>query len=202
MVYTELHGYEFNCFTKSLIRPFSSSEKYPCKVLFGYQWNHGGGVFVDIIFRRIYGMEFDYIIDDNLVSYFGCVYKRNLFDYLDVNTTVVLNASDEDVSFLHELGYVDNKNLFDIFRLNGKRNLGYFEFLEQKFKLDVMNRSTSISVTSINPDGICYGPSRSVDFGFLLEHLVTNYPQRRVLDLGCGVGGAMIAFKDFGYITV
>lgn len=37
---------------------------YKNRVLYGYQWNHGGGTYLEWILNNIYEVQSNYIIDD------------------------------------------------------------------------------------------------------------------------------------------
>lgn len=174
--------------------------KYNTKVLYGYQWNHGAGTYLHWIFEKIFDVKIDYVIDDNALG--GVIYRKNLLDYLDCDNTVIISACDGDKSFIGEYGYIKDKNFFDFLELTTLDNIGYFEYLEKKFGIDIIKRSIAADIKTFGEDYSAYAVSRGMGIPITLDYLSTNYPKMSVLDIGCGKGGALIAFNDFGYEDV
>lgn len=85
----------FNQFVDEFKEIADVTEKYKTRVLYGYKWNHGGGTYVEYLLNKYYGIDFTYIVDDEELSYGRRIYRRNLFDYLDPDTSIIVNVDDK-----------------------------------------------------------------------------------------------------------
>lgn len=192
------NGKVFNEFIAKLAPRIIDIESFPVKVLYGFQWNHGAGTYVRWLFRDVFGIEFDYIVDDQEISYGEKIYRRNLFDYLNSDTTIVISSTDADISFLNEIGYRKNKNWFDMRELYGLENIGYFEYMTAEYHVDIIGRETKQNVNAMCQDAQVYSVSRGMSIPIVCGYLKERYPNKSALDIGCGKGGVMLALYDFG----
>ncbi len=178
-------------------------QQYENRVLYGFSFNRGGGTYVEWMFRKIYGIAFDYIVDDEENSYMGDIYRENLFDYLNSKDTIVIAADcNRKSDVIHKSGYVEGENFIDLLQIYGLDRFGYFEYLQKTYGLDICGRSLKTDVVARSKDANRYAVSREMGIPDVCQYLVENYPQSRILDIGCGKGGAMIALRDFGFETV
>lgn len=198
----EFKGTVFNEFVGRMSPLIPKISQFRIKVLCGFKYDHGAGTYVEWVLRTVYGLKFDYIIDDDVISYQGEIYRRNLLDYLDSSETVIVSATDSDLGSLEKRGYQKGRNWFDMREWFELDNIGYFEFMESKYGADIIGRETAADVNAVCKDAMKYGVSRGMSMPSVCQYFAENYPDRKILDIGCGKGGVLMAFQDFGYQTV
>ena len=176
------------------------AKKFKNIILYGWNWENGGGTYLEWIMKHYYNLFFDYIIDDVETSYGKKIYRYNLLEYVDCENTLILAT--KDVSVLEKHGYVLNVNLFDLRGDLAINNIGYYEWIEKNNEVDVIERFTKINIEDVCVDGKTYAASRGIGIAIVCEYLSQKYPTGKVLDIGCGKGAAMIMFNSFGYNAV
>lgn len=202
MKISTFRGELFKEFVDKLYKVIPQIRQYKIKILYGFKYNHGAGTYLRWILKAIYNIDIDYLVDDEVFSYNESIYRINLLDYLESNSTVIISATDKDLSKLNDYGYEKDVNWFDAREILGLDDIGYFEYIEKKYGVDIIGRETEKDVNSICGDARIYAVSRGMSLPIVCEYLIQRFPDKKVLDIGCGKGGALITFWDFGYRKV
>lgn len=177
-------------------------DKYKNHVLYGYHWENGGGTYFKHILNRCYNREIDYIVDDEVISYMGKIYRKNLFEYLNPEETVVYITTDNDTSFLESIGYSVNKNLLYVNKDLNLKRVGFYEYLESIYDLNIINRDEGDDINDICADALVYSASRGMSIPYVCKYMIDHFAGEAVLDVGCGKAGAMVALRDAGFERV
>ncbi len=126
------------------------------------------------------------------------VFRKNLLEYLNAEETIIISATDGDIDFLiNNFLFKEGTNLFDVYKMLDKTDVGYFTYIEKKYGLDIIGRESMIDVNSLSVDARKYAVSRSMSIPELAQYIHDKYKGFKILDIGCGKAGAMIAMNDF-----
>lgn len=192
----------YDQFIKSFERYSSEWDKYKNHILYGYHWENGGGTYFYQILNCYYHRKFDYIVDDEIISYIGKIYRKNLFDYLNPEETIVYITTNNDTSFLESIGYSTNKNLRYINKDLNLKRVGFYEYLEDMYNLDIINRDEGADITDICSDALVYSASRGMSIPDVCKYMQSHFDTEAILDVGCGKAGAIVVFRDAGFERV
>lgn len=189
-------------------------------ILYGY---NESGKFLNYILEYHLKEKVAYIVDkyrytrdevvENIIP-LKKVHNLNLFDNINNENYYILST----ITNFQELkdvttnyGYVENINLFDIrkiyFKLVDneyefkKRPISYLNFLEYKYKLDLVKMVTTQESGYTNQDFNYTSASYDITLDFLLRKL--NIDQNdSILDLGSGKGAAIIIMSEHKFKNI
>lgn len=183
-------------------------------VLYGYGYS---GKFVGWYAEYYHSIKPDYIITQDMTSnipYEFELYRESLFEfgYKDVRDAVVwicVPETEEIRERLETHGYVKNRTYFDfceaVYEGTGIRgndvNVQFLRWLEEKYGCDLV-RVISADEFSQEMEGThgFVGTTQKEVFP-LLDKCHISYDDA-IFDFGCGKGGAMLSFLDYGFQKV
>ena len=158
------------------------------------------------------------------------IFRTSLFDfhYKDVENAVIWLAEpvEQQISaFLSERGYIKNQTYFDfyeaiygadinwdpvnqyndIFRRQktGKRDIQFLEWIEWKYQCNFITAIDRKDLDVAREHGASYRVTTQKEIFPILDrcHCVPAQ-QDAIFDYGCGKGGAMVSFLDYGFRRV
>lgn len=101
--------------------------------------------------------------------------------------------------------YGEEQNNVDVFhkRKEGKRDIQFLEWLEWKYKCNFVTRISREFMEVVDCHGAAYGCSTQKEIFPILDHCHC-IPQEEdsIFDFGCGKGGALVSFLDYGFKRV
>ena len=198
-------------------------------VLWGYGYT---GRFLEWYAEYYHGLKVDFIITEDWatgVPYNFPLFKDSLFDfdYMDVKNSFVwlaIPTTEEVKKKLLKAGYIKNQTYFDflenvfgkeyisedshvdnIFQRikTGVRDIQFLEWLEYKYECNFVTAINSSEFVSGIKGASSYRVSTQKEIFPILDkcHCI---PQKNdaIFDFGCGKGGAMISFLDYGFHRV
>lgn len=150
------------------------------------------------------------------------------FDYKDVNNAIVwLVVPDHEkaVAFLETQGYVKNESYFDICEIvygenifvqeegesvftnkkTGYRDIQFMEWLEYKYNCNFVTSIDQKYFTGEKTGHAPYMMSADKIIFPIMDKCHINFSgeeQNAVFDFGCGKGGALVTFLDYGFTKV
>ena len=183
-------------------------------VLYGYGYS---GKFVGWYAQYYHGIKPDYIITQDWtasIPYEFELFRDTLFDfeYKDVKNAMIWLCVPEDErirSLLESRGYVKNESYFDFCEIVYKDtncegdavNVQFFRWLEEIYGCDFVGTiSTDQFSQSMEGTHGFVGTTPKELFPLLDKCHIRS--EDAVFDFGCGKGGAMISFLDYGLSKV
>lgn len=196
-------------------------------VLYGYGRS---GQFIRWYAEYYHNLKIDYIITEDwspVIPYEFPIFRNTLldFDYKDVKDSIVWLAVPnykEAVMFLEKKGYEEGKTYFnlcetiygqDIFvqaddnadvfakKKTGYRDIQFLEWLEYKYDCNFV---TQISAEHFAGDKnnypYCTGSQK--EMFPLLDRCHMDIKNSGIFDVGCGKGGSLVTFLDYGFDKV
>lgn len=197
-IWTELDEFVLNMFR------FTNGKRV---MLWGYD---GSGFFIHHLFQRV-NRKIEYIVDDRS----GINPKIKIMRSVELEsdeqfspyTTVVIITEDDDKNkeiFLEKRGFVRNVNYVYAYKLlysnlkNIKwRKLSYYDYLENKYNVDILDKKLISEIERSGQDSLSYSPG----LGYTLVDVLDNFvftSNDAVFDFGCGKGGALLLFLKNG----
>jgi hypothetical protein len=197
-------------------------------VLYGYGYT---GRFLKWYAKYYHSIDVDYIITLDISfsrPYDQELFQTSLFNfnYKDVSNAVVWLAepyNDEIGEILKENGYVKNITYFDFYeavygkdinwgdkiedpfirRKSGKRDIQFLEWLEWKYGCNFVEIIDKRNFEVVDEHGAGYKTSSPKELFPILDkcHCIPN-ANDAIFDYGCGKGGAMVSFMDYGFCHV
>lgn len=194
-------------------------------VLYGYGY---AGRFLKWYAQYYHSIAVDYIITlDTSFSrpYDQELFQATLFNfnYKDVENAVVWLAeplNDELDRLLKEKGYIKDKTYFDFYeavygndfdwgakiedpfkrRKSGKRDIQFLEWLEWKYGCNFVEAIGRENFEVVDEHGAGYKTSSPKELFPVLDrcHCIPGESDA-IFDYGCGKGGAMVSFLDYGF---
>lgn len=194
-------------------------------VLYGYGYT---GRFLKWYAEYYHSIVVDYIISMDMrgsQAYDREIFRYTLFDfdYKDVKDAVVWLAEpyDEDVMrIMEQNGYQKNKTFFDFYELiygkdiycesdikdafflikTGKRDIQFFEWLEWKYQCNFVTAIENTEFEVAKEEASSYRISTQKEIFPILDkcHCIPTAGDA-IFDYGCGKGGALISFLDYGF---
>jgi len=195
-------------------------------VLYGYGYT---GQFLEWYADYYHSLKIDFIIDDNSdfkIPYKFPVFRESLldFDYMDVKDAVIWVAVPMErklaerleqkgyfkdktyfsfVNIIYGDNYINNDNVCaDVFlrKKTGNRDVQFMEYLEYVYGCNFV---TAISRENF-ADDINYAHSYRITtqkeiFPILDKCHCIPQDKDAIFDFGCGKGGALISFLDYGF---
>ncbi len=197
-------------------------------VLYGYGYT---GRFLKWYAEYYHSIKIDYIVSMDMrfgQAYDSEIFRKSLFDfhYKDVEDAVVWLAEpmdDETASFLKERGYIKDKTFFDFYeaiygndvnweaentdvfnkRKSGKRDIQFLEWLEWKYQCNFVTAIDRENLPVAGEHGAAYRVTTQKEIFPILDrcHCIPT-AEDAIFDYGCGKGGAMISFLDYGFMRI
>lgn len=197
-------------------------------VLYGYGYT---GRFLKWYAKYYHSIEVDYIITTDTSfgrAYDMELFQSSLleFDYKDVRDAVIWLAEPKDEKIeqlLEQTGYVQNETYFDFYdvvygkdvswgeadgdvferRKSGKRDIQFLEWLEWKYECNFLQVITkeNFEVAGEHGAGFCTATQKEL-FPILDRCHIIPGEEDAIFDYGCGKGGAMVSFLDYGFKRV
>lgn len=197
-------------------------------VLYGYGYT---GRFLRWYARYYHSIEVDYVItlDGSFGRpYDQELFQWQLFnfDYKDVSEAVVWIAEPVDetlCALLKEKGYIKNKTYFDFYeaiygedvnwgsessdvfkrRKSGKKDIQFLEWLEWKYSCNFLQVIESKNFEVAGEHGASFRTATQKELFPILDrcHCIPTADDA-IFDYGCGKGGAMVSFFDYGFSRV
>lgn len=198
-------------------------------ILYGYS---RGGQFLEWYGEYYHSITPDYIITEDWASgsmlYKFPIFRESLFDfdYKDVKDAVVwLTADDtegEKAKLLESHGYVKNESYFDFNALiygedlikhdagkgvfaakTGKRNVQFMEYAEYVYGCDFVEAVYRQEFLNSLNGAHSYCITTQKEIFPILDKLHCHPGEGDgIFDFGCGKGGAMLTFLDYGFKKV
>lgn len=173
-------------------------------VLWGYE---SSGLFIEHLFLRS-NRNIEYIVDDNSMNPKIPIMRSCEINDITPDTCAVILSGEYDSGkeeFLTERGFKENlhyiyarKYLFEnINNQNMWKNLSYYDYLENKFNVDIVERKLADKMENAKADATNYSPGMGYPLMDVLDHFVF-LKEDAVFDFGCGKGGALLLFQKSG----
>ncbi len=198
-------------------------------VLYGYGYT---GKFLKWYADYYHSIKVDYIVSLDMrfgQNYELEIFRKSLFDfdYKDVKNAIVWVAEpmDEGIeAFLEEKGYQRDISYFDFYKLTygedviekegggvdvfnkrktGQRDIQFLEWLEWKYQCNFVTAIKRKDLEIAGEHGASYRVTTQKEIFPILDkcHCVPT-ANDAIFDYGCGKGGAMISFLDYGFQRV
>ncbi len=198
-------------------------------VLWGYGYT---GQFLEWYADYYHSIKMDFIITEEwspIIPYCFPLFRRSLFefDYMDVKDAIVWLAIPEDKDVLNQiekLGFEKDRSYFNFLeiiygkdyinkdknpksvfavRKTGLRDVQFMEWLEYMYGCNLVTAIDSSNFVSLSGESHSYRITTQKEIFPILDkcHCV---PQENdaIFDFGCGKGGALLAFLDYGFRKV
>lgn len=173
-------------------------------VLWGYELS---GFVIQHLFARK-NRKIECIVDDMSMSPKVPIVRSCEIENISPETCAVILSGERDKTkenFLKERGFQENKHyIYARKRLYGRfdckniwKNISYYEYLENKFDVDIVERKSVDSMENPKSDALNYSPG----LGYPLADVLDNFvfcKNDAVFDFGCGKGGALLLFQRYG----
>lgn len=197
-------------------------------VLYGYGYT---GRFLRWYAEYYHSIKVDYIVSLDMQlsqAYDQEIFRKSLFDfqYKDVENAVIWLAEpmDEEIFvFLCEKGYKKNQTYFDFYeaiygedinwenvnenifrrRKSGKRDIQFLEWIEWKYQCNFVTAIDRKDLNVAKEHGASYRVTTQKEIFPILDkcHCIPT-EHDAIFDYGCGKGGAMVSFLDYGFLHV
>lgn len=175
-------------------------------VLYGYGYS---GIYLEYILEEFFNLKVDYIVDKNITIYGKPINRPNLFEYLSDSEIVVLLTMSKAETIEKELSqignYKKNVNIFNmkeiIYGADKNVCINFFFFLEYRFRLDLLKEEDTSELDYDNADAFRCSPSRQMSMSKIFNNLLIE-PKDKIIDIGCGKGGAILLIKNCGFNKV
>lgn len=177
-------------------------------VLYGYGYS---GRFLRWYANYYHGIEVDYIVSEDMTT--GLPYDLEIFrptlfkfNYKDVNNAIVWLSeplTEERKKLLAENGYVLDETVLPfydmIYKMEGY-SIQFLSFLEYSTGSDFVSAMSRINFQVAGQHGHDYSVTTQKElFPVLQKCLCMPGDQDAIFDFGCGKGGAIISFLDYGF---
>lgn len=179
-----------------------------CIVLWGYGLS---GLFIQHLFSRV-NRKIEYIVDDSSMNPKISVMRSCEIEDIIPETYAVIISEERDEkkeAFLEMRGFKEGihyiyarKYLYS--SINSEdlwKNISYYEFLENKYGADIVERKSVDKMENPKKDALNYSPGMGYPLMDVLDNFVFG-PDDAVFDFGCGKGGALLLFKRSGILKI
>lgn len=197
-------------------------------VLYGYGYT---GRFLKWYAEYYHSIEVDYIVSLDMRRgqvYDQEIFRSSLFDfnYKDVRNSVIWLAEpiDQEIKeFLNKNGYIKNATYFDFYEaIYGKniceqlknndiygeqkpegKDIQFLEWLEWKYQCDFVSAIERKDFEVAGEHGNAYRVTTQKEIFPILDkcHYIPK-KEDAIFDYGCGKGGAIVSFLDYGFERV
>ena len=199
-------------------------------LLYGYESYTGR--FIKWYAEYYHNIKIDYLVSTNMDrgrAYDQEIFRPSIIDfsYRDVGNALVWLVepmTTEIRDFLEQRGYVKDKTYFDFYekiygldinweefegvdifhkRKTGRRDIQFLEWLEWKFGCNFVTRIKHEFLEVAGEHGEGYGCTTQKEIFPILDrcHCVPQEDDA-IFDYGCGKGGALVSFLDYGFRRV
>lgn len=191
---------DFDEFVKSMFY-FTNGKRI---VLWGYD---ASGFFIQHLFLRV-NRKIEYIVDDSSINPKVFVNRSCEMEDITPEIYAVILSGERDLKkeeFLEKRGFQENIhyiyarkflyasiNLEDIWK-----GLSYYDYLENKFHVDIIERKFTDKMENPKKDALNYSPGMGYPLIDVLDNFVFK-DEDAVFDFGCGKGGALLLFQRKG----
>lgn len=161
------------------------------------------GAYCNWLLKRITGAPAEVIIDDSLCAYGVKVYRELALQLLDPTECICIVASEKkynDMFARHGFDYIMLEEIF------GCEKFGFYEWLETEYGVDLVK---TIAKETFDYDfrfATNSGASRQMGLVDVIchieERLFIDIRDKKILDIGCGKGGAMELFLQSEFAKV
>lgn len=171
-------------------------------------WGYGlSGFFIYHVFSRV-NRKIEYIVDDSSLSPKIPIMRTcEIIDIIPDTCAVILSDGydKEKEKFLEERGFKENihfiyarKYLYEsINSQNIWKNLSYYDYLENRFNVDIVEHKFVEMMENPKKDALNYSPGMGYPLMDVLDNFIFQ-PEDAVFDFGCGKGGALLLFQKSG----
>lgn len=196
-----------------------------------YGYDSYTGRFLKWYAAYYHGIEVDYLISEDMSTGRGYdreIFRPSVFDfgYKDIKDSVIWLAQPLTkvlADNLRKWGYIRNKTYYDFFGAvynqdgfgennekddfyetrSKKGGIQFFAWLEWKYNCDFLTPIAKEDFEVIDAHGHRYSCSTQKEIFPMLDCChVHPSPRDAIFDFGCGKGGAMVSFLDYGFIRV
>lgn len=171
-------------------------------------WGYGlSGLFIHHLFYRV-NRKIEYIVDDCSMNPKVPIMRSCEIEDIVPETCSVILSGERDIEaekFLAERGFEENihyiyarKYLY--LNINIRKiwkNISYYEYLENKYGVDIVERKYVEKMENPKKDALNYSPGMGYPLMDVLDNFIFQ-PEDAVFDFGCGKGGALLLFKKKG----
>ena len=199
-------------------------------LLYGYESYTGR--FIKWYAEYYHSIKVDYLVSTDMSrgrAYEQEIFRPSIldFNYKDVSQAIIWVTepmTDELERDLQKKGYVKEKTYFDfyeaiygidvyakaegdvnIFRKKkaGRRDIQFLEWLEWKYDCNFVTRIKHEFLEVAKEHGEGYGCTTQKEIFPILDHChCIPQPDDAIFDYGCGKGGALVSFLDYGFSQV
>lgn len=171
-------------------------------------WGYGlSGLFIQHLFTRA-NRKIEYIVDDSSMNPKIPILRSCEIEDIIPEICVVIVSGERDEKkdvFLEERGFKEGihyiyarKYLYCSLNSGDLwKNISYYEFLENKFGVDIVERKFVDKMENPKKDALNYSPGMGYPLIDVLDNFVFQ-PDDAVFDFGCGKGGALLLFQRSG----
>lgn len=199
-------------------------------LLYGYESYTGR--FIKWYAEYYHNIKIDYLVSTDMSrgrAYDSEIFRPSVidFDFRDVRCAIVWVTepiTKELCQFLENRGYVKNETYFDFFetmygedifgtneegvdvfrrRKEGRRDIQFLEWLEWKYGCNFVTRVHRDFLEVAGTHGEGYGCTTQKEIFPILDrcHCIPQ-AEDAIFDYGCGKGGALVSFLDYGFLQV
>lgn len=196
-------------------------------LLYGYESYTGR--FIKWYAEYYHNIKMDYLVSTDMSrgrAYDTEIFRPSVLDfgYKDVCNAFIWVAepfTDELKQSLENRGYIKDKTYFDFYetiygsdiygknddnldiyhkKKEGRRDIQFLEWLEWKYNCNFVTRIKHDELEAANEHGEGYGCTTQKEIFPILEkcHCIPK-EHDAIFDYGCGKGGALISFLDYGF---
>lgn len=199
-------------------------------MIYGYESYTGR--FLKWYSNYYHGFDIDWLVSEDMSTGHGYemeIFRPSVLDfgYKDVRSAVIWLAqpmTEEIVNKLDNLGYKNGIDYFDFYgavyggdayaessvsvdvfhkRKEGKRDIQFLEWLEWKYECNFILPISKSNFEIVDFHGSRYSCSTQKEIFPILDHChIHPSCHDAIFDFGCGKGGGMISFLDYGFKRV
>ncbi len=198
-------------------------------LIYGYESYTGR--FLKWYSNYYHGIDVDWLVSEDMSTGHGYeteIFRPSVlsFGYKDIRDAVIWLAqplTDDLVRRLEELGYEEGITYFDFYRAvygsdiyaeadvqdvfnkkkEGRRDIQFLEWLEWKYGCNFILPISKNDFEVVDSHGARYSCSTQKEIFPMLDRChIHPSDHDAILDFGCGKGGAMVSFLDYGFKKV
>ncbi len=196
-----------------------------------YGYDSYSGRFIKWYAEYYHGVHVDWLVSEDMATGKGYdleVFRPSVFDFgykgiLNAVIWVTQPMTLELKVFLESYGFVENESFFDFYKVifegdyywaesatdpfskrkTGKRDIQFLEYLEWKYDCNFLTPIAKEDFEVADSHGARYSCSTQKEIFPMLDHChVHPSNDDAVFDFGCGKGGAIATFLDYGFKKV
>ena len=197
-----------------------------------YGYDTYTGRFLNWYASYYHGIEVDYLVSEDMSTGKGYdreVFRPSVFDfgYKDIKNSIIWLAqpfTNELATWLSNKGYERNVSFYDFYDAiygddfwveedtetdvfnktkTGKRDIQFLEWLEYKYSCNFVLPIAKDNFEIVDEHGARYSCSTQKEIFPMLDRChIHPSEEDAIFDFGCGKGGAMVTFLDYGFKKV